>query len=94
MPRCEDFDQLKEAKFQEIKDNYPPEYEIIIRKTARGVFEQRGSWDNEVPNTKGGMGAYLPSYPVIQKTHDEELIFRQTVSDLDLTAVVKAVNGI
>jgi hypothetical protein len=92
--RVEDFQAIVDRLHVQIeKDGDGVTYEVVISKCQKAVNEQSG---NHCILSESGTGeklyGYAKSYPVI-KNH-ESVIFRQTVHKLDLSEVVKAVNGI
>lgn len=95
MAKIENYQELVNDLYKAIEDNGGAEsYFISIRKKTKGVYPNEGKWVTlkDATETEPAQKGYAPTVPVIRES--SESIFEQTVTELDLTEVVKAVNGI
>lgn len=92
--RVEDFQAIVNRLHKEIKKNGGElRYQVTVRELKQCVVEERGEWTVLIETeSKGKHYGYSPSMPTISKV--ETILFSQTVNDLNISEVVKAVNNL
>ena len=92
--RVEDFQVIVDRLHKEIKENGGKlRYLVTIKEIKQCVIERQKNWGIIAEaELEGKIYGYPPSIPMIEK--NETTIFSQSVDTLDISEVVKAVNGL
>jgi hypothetical protein len=93
--RVENFDEEQRRLEERLRSNqFADVYEIVITKKGYDLFESRREHVVLTEDKDGNKEyGYSPMYPEIRQSA-EKTILKQVINELDITAVVKAVNGI